>query len=194
MGHALCPRIDPTVSSSPRDVTAARPRMMTPSPAAAPSAGLLAPQASTGQCAGLGQEAVSNNNRGRSTAASTTRQVPSTTGTITPRPVASQAVQPAYVGEVFLSLCISFSLCLYHSLPLSLSLSLSFSLSLSVSLPLSLSLSLSSPSLTPFLPLFIHPYLPSSLPPFLPSPLFDSFSHTHTHSSSSSQGELLVRV
>jgi len=69
----------------------------------APSAGSLATQASTGQCAGLGQQAVSNNTRGRGTEASTTRQVPSTTGTIAPRPVASQAVQPAYVGEAAVS-------------------------------------------------------------------------------------------
>ena len=41
--------------------------------------------------------------RGRGTEASTTRQVPLTTGTITPRPVPSQTVQPAYVGEAVVS-------------------------------------------------------------------------------------------
>ena len=97
--HAPRPQIDPTVGSGPCADTAARPRMPPPSAAGAPSAGPLAPQASTGQCAGLGQLAVSNNTRGRGTASSTTRQVPSTTGTIAPGPVASQAVQPAYVGE-----------------------------------------------------------------------------------------------
>jgi len=97
--HAPRPQIDSTVGSGPRAVTAARPRMTPPSAAGAPSAGPLATQASTGQCAGLGQQAVSNNTRGRGTAASTTHQVPSTTGTIAPRPVTSQAVQPAYVGE-----------------------------------------------------------------------------------------------
>jgi len=97
--HAPRPQIDPTVGSGPRAVTAARPRMPSPSAAGAPSSGPLAPQASTGQCAGLGQQAVSKNTRGRGTAASTTRQVPSAAGTIARRPVASQAVQPAYVGE-----------------------------------------------------------------------------------------------
>jgi len=97
--HARRPQIDPTVCSGPRAATAARPRMTPPSAAGAPSTRPLTPQASTGQCAGLGQQAVSDNTRGRGTAYSTTRQVPSATGTITPGPVASQAVQPAYVGE-----------------------------------------------------------------------------------------------
>ena len=97
--HAPHSQIDPTVGSSPRDVTVARPRMMTLSAARAPSAGPLTPKANTSQCAGLGQQAVSNNTRGRGTSASTTRQVPSATGTIAPGPVASQAVQPACVGE-----------------------------------------------------------------------------------------------
>jgi len=87
------------VGSGPRAATAARPRMTPPSAAGAPSAGPLALQASTGQCAGLGQQAVSDNTRGRGTASSTTHQVPSATGTIAPGPVASQTVQPAYVGE-----------------------------------------------------------------------------------------------
>ena len=68
--HAPRPQIDSTVGSGPRTVTAARPRMMPPSVAGAPSAKPLATQASTGQCAGLGQQAVSNNTRGRGTAAS----------------------------------------------------------------------------------------------------------------------------
>jgi len=97
--HAPRPQVDPTVGSGPRAATAARPRMTPPSAAGAPSAGPLAPQARTGQCAGLGQQAISDNTRGRGTASSTTRQVPSATGTIAPGPVASQAVQPAYVGE-----------------------------------------------------------------------------------------------
>jgi len=97
--HPPRSQIDPPVGSGPRAVTAARSRMTPPSAAGAPSAGPLTTQASTGQCAGLGQQAVSNNTRGRGTAASTTRQVPLDTGTITPRPVALQAVQPAYVGE-----------------------------------------------------------------------------------------------
>jgi len=67
--HAPRPQIDHTVCSSLKDVTAARPRMMTPSAAGMPSARPLALQASTGQCAGLGQQAVSNNTMGRGTAA-----------------------------------------------------------------------------------------------------------------------------
>jgi len=99
--HASRPPIDPTVGSGQRAATAARPRVTPPSAAGAPSAGPLAqaPQASTGQCAGLGQQAVSNNTRGRGTASSTTLQVPSATGTIAAGPVASQVAQPAYVGK-----------------------------------------------------------------------------------------------
>jgi len=44
--HAPRPQIHPMVGSSLRDVIAARPRMMTPSAAGAPSTGPLAPQAS----------------------------------------------------------------------------------------------------------------------------------------------------
>jgi len=56
--HAPCPQIDSTVGSGPRTVTAAQPRTTQPSVAGAPSAGPLATQASTGQCAGLRQQAV----------------------------------------------------------------------------------------------------------------------------------------
>ena len=101
--HVPRPQIDFTVGSGLRTVTAARPRMKPPSVTGAPSAGPLTTQTTTGQCAGLGQQAVSNNTRGRGTEASTTRQVPLTTGTITPRPVPSQTVQPAYVGEAVVS-------------------------------------------------------------------------------------------
>jgi len=101
--HDPRPQIDSSDGSDPRTVTAAQPRMTPPSVAGAPSAGPLATQASTGQCAGLGQQAVSNNTVGRGNAASTARQVPLTTKTIAPRPVASQAVQPAYVGEAAVS-------------------------------------------------------------------------------------------
>jgi len=101
--HVPRPQIDSTVGSGPRTVTAAQPRMTPPSASGAPSAGSLSTQARTGQCAGLGQQAVSNNTRGRVTANSATRQVPSTTRTIAPRPVASQAVQPAYVGKTNVS-------------------------------------------------------------------------------------------
>jgi len=59
--HAPRPQIDSTVDSGPRTVTAARPRMTPPAVAGAPSARPLPTQASTGQCAGLGQKAVSNN-------------------------------------------------------------------------------------------------------------------------------------
>ena len=70
--HASCPQIDPTVGSGQGAASAARPRVTPPSAAGAPSAGPLAPQASTGQFAGLGQKAVSLNIRGRGTASSTT--------------------------------------------------------------------------------------------------------------------------
>jgi len=70
--HASRPQIDPTVGSGQGAATAARPRVTPPSAAGAPSAGPPAPQASTGQFAGLGQKAVSLNIRGRGTASSTT--------------------------------------------------------------------------------------------------------------------------
>jgi len=97
--HASCPQIDPTVGSGQGAASAARPRVTPPSAAGKLSAGPLAPQASTGQFAGLGQKAVSDNTRDKGTAYSTTHQVPSATGTIAAGPVTSQAAQPACVGE-----------------------------------------------------------------------------------------------
>ena len=97
--HASRPQIDPTVGSGQGAATAARPRVTTPSAAGAYSARPLAPHASTGQYAGLGQKTVSDITRGRGTASSTTHQVPSATGTIAAGPVASQPAQPACVGE-----------------------------------------------------------------------------------------------
>ena len=88
--HASRPQIDPTEGSGQRAATAARPRMTTPFSTGAPSAWPLAPQASTGQYAGLGQQAVSDNTRGRGNASLTTLQVPSATGTIKAGPAASQ--------------------------------------------------------------------------------------------------------
>ena len=52
--HTSRPQIDATVGSGQRAATAARPRVTPPSTSGAPSAGPLAPQASTGQYAGLG--------------------------------------------------------------------------------------------------------------------------------------------
>jgi len=103
--HASRPQIDLTVGSDQGAATAERPRMPLAPPfaAGAPPAGPLAPQASTGQFAGLGQEAVSDNSRGRGTASSTTHQVPSAPGTTAAGPVASQAAQSACVGEEALS-------------------------------------------------------------------------------------------
>jgi len=74
-----------------------------PSAAGAPSAGSLAPQASTGQFVGLGQEAVADNTRGRGMASSTTHQVPLATGTTNAGPVASQVAQLTCVGQEAIS-------------------------------------------------------------------------------------------
>jgi len=65
--HASRQQINPTVGSGQRAATAVRPRVTPPSAAGAPSAGPLAPQASAGQYAGLGQKAISDNTRGRVT-------------------------------------------------------------------------------------------------------------------------------
>ena len=54
-------------------------------------------------CPFIYENAETLSRRGRGTASSTSRQVPSATGTIAPRPVASQAVQPAYVGKTNVS-------------------------------------------------------------------------------------------
>ena len=70
--HASRLQIDPTVGSGQGAATAERPKLRPPSAAGVPSAGPLAPQASTSQFAGLGQEADTGNTRGRGTESCTT--------------------------------------------------------------------------------------------------------------------------
>jgi len=99
--HAPRPQIDPTVGSGPRADTTHR--CTTKNDATFCHRGALRRASGTASqhwsVRRPGAAGISNNTRGRGTASATTRQVLSATGTIAPGPVASQAVEPAYVAE-----------------------------------------------------------------------------------------------